>query len=211
MNTMEEQVNPIKVKYKFAADYGLILGGYIAFFYCLQLLFPANIAVGLLNSVGFFGTPFVCYQLVKRYRDKGCNGFISFGQAWSFGVWLFLFAGLIMAVVYFVHLQWLDPNFVSNTFNQFFQSLEQMNYDQKMMDTLTSTPLPTPIQFVVAGLFTYIIGGAILFLIVSGFVVKKDPNAGWPGKSNDGTPYQPYGDNTSSSDTSSNDSTNKNA
>ncbi len=215
---MEEQLNPIKVKYKFAADYGLILGGYIAFFYCLQLIFtPNNVGnalstvVGLLNTVGFFATPFLCYQLVKRYRDKGCNGFISFGQAWSFGVWLFLFAGLIMAVVYFVHLQWLDPNYLNNIFNQTMQMLEQMNYDQKLMDKMADITLPTPIQIVVTYLFFYIIGGAILFLLVSGFVVKKDPNAGMPGQSGNGTPYQPYGDNSSSSTPYSNENTNENA
>jgi hypothetical protein len=202
---MEEQVNPIKVKYKFAADYGLILGGYIAFFYCLQLLFPTNMFVGLLNTAGFFGTPFVCYQLVKRYRDKGNNGFISFGQAWSFGIWLFLFAGLIMAVVYFVHLQWLDPNYLNNIFNQTLEALDKMNYDRQLMDKLADMTMPTPIQIVVTYLFFYIIGGAILFLLVSGFVVKKDPNAGWPGKNSDGTPYKPYGDNSSSSTNSTNE------
>lgn len=197
---MEQTVNPIKVKYKFAADYGLILGGYIAFFYCLQLLFGTNTVANLLNMAGFIGTPFLCYHLVKRYRDKGCNGFINFAQAWSFGVWLFLFAGLIMAVVYFVHLQWIDPNYMSNVFNQMLETLDKMNYDQKLMDTFAETPIPTPIQIVVAYLFLYIIGGSLLFLLVAGFVVKKDPNAGLPGKSNGETPYQPYKDNTSSTD-----------
>jgi len=197
---MEQTVNPIKVKYKFAADYGLILGGYIAFFYCLQLLFGANAVVSLLNFIGMIGTPFLCYQLVKYYRDKGCNGFINFAQAWSFGIWLFLFAGLIMAVVYFVHLQWIDPAYMTNIFNQTLDALEKMNYDQKMMDTLASTPIPTPIQIVVTYLFLYVIGGALLFLLLAGFVVKKDPTAGWPGTGNGETPYQPYKDNTSSTD-----------
>lgn len=197
---MEQTVNPIKVKYKFAADYGLILGGYIAFFYCLQLVFGTNVVVNLLGSAGFIGTPFLCYYLAKRYRDNGCNGFINYAQAWSFGVWLFLFAGLIMAVVYFVHLQWIAPTYIENTFKQTLETLEKMNYDQKMMDTLASTPIPTPIQIVITYLFLYIIGGAVLFLMIAGFVVKKDPTAGWPGKGNDETPYQPYKDNTPSTD-----------
>jgi len=197
---MEPTVNPIKVKYKFAADYGLILGGYIAFFYCLQLIFGTNIVVNLLNTVGLIGTPFLCYQLAKRYRDNGCNGFINFANAWSFGVWLFLFAGLIMAVVYFVHLQWIDPSYMANTFNQTLEALEKMHYDQKLIDTLSSTPIPTPIQIVVMYLFFYIIGGALLFLMLAGFVVKKDPTAGLPGNGSGETPYQPYKDTTSSTD-----------
>lgn len=204
---MEETINPIKVKYKFAADYGLILGGYIAIFYCLQLLFPTSAAISLLNTAGFFGTPFLCYQLVKRYRDKGLNGLIGFGQAWSFGVWLFLFAGLIMAVVYFVHLQWLDPNYLSNVFNITLQALDQMNYDQTLLDKLADMPMPTPIQIVVTYLFFYIIGGALLFLLVSGFVVKRDPFANMPNQGGSGSSYQPYGDNNPSSNDSHTENT----
>jgi len=191
---METTTNPIKVKYKFAADYGLILGGYIALFYCIQLAFGNNMMMGLVNMAGFFGTPFVCYYLVKRYRDTACKGYIDYAQAWSFGVWLFLFAGLIMSVVYFVHMQWIDPNFLEKTLNQTLVTLEQMKYDQKIIDTLAATDFPSPIQVVLVYLFMYIIGGALLFLALAAFVVKKNPND-LLGKGSTNTPYKPYQDN----------------
>ncbi len=187
---MEQPINPIKLKYNFAANYGLVLGAYIAFFYVLSLVFGANLLVNLLNMAGLIATPFLCYHLAVRYRDKGCNGVIRFGMVWSFGVWLFLFAGLIMAVVYFIHFQWIEPTFIENTFNQ-------------TLDTLADMALPTPIQMAVSYIFAYIIGGAILFLIIAPFVVKK-PTAP---TSTDSTPYQPYQSSGSSKEEDTDDKT----
>lgn len=200
---MEQPINPIKLKYNFAANYGLVLGAYIAFFYVLSLVFGANLLVNLLNMAGLIATPFLCYHLAVRYRDKGCNGVIRFGMVWSFGVWLFLFAGLIMAVVYFIHFQWIEPTFIENTFNQTLVTLEQMKYDQKALDTLADMALPTPIQMAVSYIFAYIIGGAILFLIIAPFVVKK-PTAPM---STDSTPYQPYQSSGSSKEEDTDDKT----
>jgi len=190
---MEQNTNPYKLKYKYAADYGLILGAYIAIFYCLQVFFNANVVVNLLNTAGMIGTPFLCYYLTKKYRDSACGGYIRYSQAWSFGVWLFLFAGLIMSVIYFVHMQWIEPNFIADTFNQSLLMLEQMNYDQKALDAIASNPMPTPIQVVTAYLFFYIIGGGILFLIISAFIVRKNPDDPF-GTGPADTTYKPYQD-----------------
>lgn len=200
---MDQTPNPIKVKYNFAAHYGLVLGGYIAFFYLLSLVFGANLFVNLLNTAGLIATPFLCYHLAVKYRDKGCNGVVKFGMVWSFGVWLFLFAGLIMAVIYFIHFQWIAPAFIEDTFNQTLVMLEQMNYDQKALDTLADMDMPTPIQMAVSYIFAYIIGGAVLFLIISPFVVRKPTNP----TSTDDTPYQPYQSSNNSNQESNDDKT----
>jgi hypothetical protein len=184
---MEQQQDFYKKKYKFAADYGLILGLYLAVFYGLQLLFGSSAIVNLLSTLSVFGVPFLCFYLVKLYRDKACNGYIRFAQAWSFGVWLFLFSSLIMSVVYFIHWNWIDPDYISRIFNQSMIALEQMHYDEKALKTLAENPIPTPIQMVVNVLFAYIIGGSILALIVSPFAVKKDP-----GNKPTDNQYQPY-------------------
>jgi hypothetical protein len=188
---MEQPLNPIKVKYKYAADYGLILGGYLAAFYVLQLIFKGNVFMNILNTLGMLGVPFLCYYLTKKYRDVACGGFLRFGQVWSFGVWLFLFAGLIMSVVYFVHFQFLDPNFISDIFNQSLLMLEQMKYDQEALDLFAKNGFPSPIQMVVYYLFAYVVCGAILFLFISALLAKKNPNDIFGPGSSDNT-YEPY-------------------
>jgi hypothetical protein len=170
---MEDTLDPIKRKYKYAADYALILGGFIAFFFVLDYLFPNNYIVSLLSMAGFFATPVLCYQLAKRYRDKAFDGYIRFWQVWSFGISLFFFAALIMSVLYYVRFQFLQPDYIAKAMSQSIQMLEQMKYPQKYIDAMINYGVPTTIQLVLTYLWMYIIGGAILFLIISPMVARK--------------------------------------
>ena len=199
---MEETTNPIKRKYKYAADYGSILGGYIALFFILDFFFSGNSFVNVLNTMGFLGTPVVCYFLSKQYRDKAWGGYIRYGQVWSFGTWLFLFASLLMSVLYYVRYQFLQPDYIAETYNQALIVAEQMNYSKKQMDMLISNGVPTAIQLVLVYLWIYIIGGAFLFLFISPLVVRKKPedmlHTPDPEKN-----YEPYQDKNDSSESQS--------
>lgn len=186
---MENQVDLLKRKYKYAADYALILAGYISFFYILSNLFPHNPVVNILTTAGFLGTFVVFYRLAVRYREKAWNGVIKFYQVWAFGVWLFFFAALLMAVVYYVHFQFIDPEYISRTFNETLSMLQQMNYPPKNLDALIESGVPGNIQIVIGFLWLYIIGGGILSLIVSPFVAKS------PNSTSDSSSYTPYQDN----------------
>jgi len=170
---MENSLDPIKRKYKYAADYALILGGYIAFYFILDYVFPNNAVVNLLSMFGFLATPVVCYQLAKRYRDKAWGGYIRYWQVWSFGIWLFFFAALIMSVLYYLRFQFLQPDYIAKAMNQSIQLMEQMKYPQKYLDSMINFGVPTTIQLVLTYLWMYIIGGAILFLIISPMVARK--------------------------------------
>jgi len=187
---MEETFDPIKRKYKYAADYALILGGYIAIFFVLDYAFSNNGIVSMLSMFGFLATPVVCYQLAKRYRDKAWGGYIRYWQVWSFGIWLFFFTALIMSVLYYVRYQFLQPDFIANAMNQSLQLMEQMKYPQKYIDSLLNYGVPTTIQLVLTYLWMYIIGGALLFLIVSPMVARKKVEL--PPTDNN---YKPYQDN----------------
>ena len=171
--SMENSLDPIKRKYKYAADYALILGGYIAFYFILDYVFPNNAVVNLLSMFGFLATPVVCYQLAKRYRDKAWGGYIRYWQVWSFGIWLFFFAALIMSVLYYLRFQFLQPDYIAKAMNQSIQLMEQMKYPQKYLDSMINFGVPTTIQLVLTYLWMYIIGGAILFLIISPMVARK--------------------------------------
>jgi Protein of unknown function (DUF4199) len=199
---MKETENPFKKKYKYAADYGFILGGYIAFFFVIEFFYTGNIIANSLNTFGFLATPALCYYLAKRYRDKAWGGYIRFGQVWSFGVWLFLFASLLMSVLYFVRYQFLQPNYIAEGYNQALLIAEQMKYSKEQMDMLVSNGVPSAIQLVLVYLWVYIIGGAILFLIISPMISRKKPDD-VSITSDEVKPYEPYKDKNDSSESQS--------
>ena len=173
---MEEISNPIKKKYKYAANYGFILGGYIAAFFILDYLLPMSKISNLIETLGLLGTPVVCYFLASNYRDKAWGGNIHFGQVWSFGIWLFLFASLLMAVLYYVRFQFLQPDYLKNAFNQTLILLDNSKLLKKEgMDQAIANGSPTAIQAVMGYIWFYIIGGAILFLLISPIISYKKP------------------------------------
>lgn len=191
---MEQKPNPIQLKYRYAANYGLILGAYLAVFYIIQIIAPNIKILNLVNSISILFTPFLCYHLTKKFRDKALGGYIKFSSSWSFGVWLFFFAGLIMAVVYFIHFQIINPDYISDVFNQSMLMLESMNYPKDQLDILAKNGFPTPLEMVFSYLFAYVIIGAILFVFISPFVVKKNPDDSGIKFTNDDA-YEPYKDN----------------
>jgi len=189
---MKEPIDIFKRKYKYAADYGLILGGYIAIFFILDFLFPGNNLVGLLGFFGFLATPVVSYHLAVRYRDKAWGGFITFGQVWAFGIWLFFFAALLMSTLYYIRFEFLQPDYIKDAYNQFLIQAEKL-YTKEQMDMFTSVQIPTTIELVLSFLWFYIVGSALLFLIVSPMVVRKSPND-LIDTSKTEKPYEPYQD-----------------
>lgn len=187
---MEETISPFKRKYKYAADYGLILGGYIASFFVLDYLFMSNVFVSILEILGFLGTPFLCYRLAKQYRNKAWGGYIRFGQVWAFGVLLFFFASLLTSVLYYVRFQFLQPDYIAEYYKQMLLLAKAMHYSKEQMDVLTSNGIPNAIQLVVASLWLYVVSGAVLFLFISPMVArKKEDNAQEFDPKNESTPY----------------------
>lgn len=190
---MEQKPNPIQLKYRYAANYGLILGAYMAVFYIIQIIAPTIKILNIVNTISILFTPFLCYYLTKKYRDQALGGYIRFGSSWSFGIWLFFFAGLIMSVVYFVHFQFINPDYISNVFNESLLMLESMNYPKDQLDLLAKNGFPTPLEMVFSYLFAYVILGAILFVFISAIIAKKNPDDFGLNNRNDDS-YEPYKD-----------------
>lgn len=173
---MDSDNTAFRLKFNYAANYGLLLGGYLAVFYLLQYFFGTGSISNVLFSVCLLGIPILGYFIACNYRDKAGNGYMRFVQVWEFGILLFFFAGLIMSVVYFIDFTYLRPDYLSETFNQSLLMLEQMNYPKQTLDLIAKDGAPTPIQMVVWLLFAYVIGGAVLFLLISPLVARKNPD-----------------------------------
>lgn len=192
---MEETVNPFKKKYKYASNYGFILAGYIALFFILDYLLPVGEISNILEILGTLGTPIVCYYLAINYREKAWGGYIKFGQVWSFGVWLFLFASLLMGVLYYIRFQFLQPDYLNNAYNQTLILLDNSKLLKKEeMDQAVSNGSPNAIQAVLGYIWFYVIGGAVLFLFISPIISRKKPDDTTDASDTTEKSYEPYHD-----------------
>ncbi|MBP5170619.1 MAG: DUF4199 domain-containing protein [Bacteroidales bacterium] len=161
-------------KYRVAAQYGLYLGVYMGVFYLLGAFFPNQGLLKTLCSLANLAMFFIAYYMVKRYRDQYMGGYINFRQAWSFSFWLYTFTAIILSAFTFVHLQFLQPDFLADTMTQVLTMLEEMNYPSEQMDVLIDFGVPSAIQVTFVYLWFYIIGGALLSLINAAIVKKEN-------------------------------------
>lgn len=82
---------------KHAAQMGLKLGGYLLLVYLCWMYAPTLPLLSILCLLGLLATPIVAYRLGKRYRDYFPEEApYPFALAWSHGVQMFLFAGVIL-------------------------------------------------------------------------------------------------------------------
>lgn len=75
--------------------------------------------------------PFFGYRLAKTYRDKisGNDGSIGFIHAFTFCLFMYMYASLLTSVAHLIYFQFIDHGFI----------LERL---QEMFDTVKETPLP---------------------------------------------------------------------
>lgn len=98
----------------FAMQYGLGLGVY-------QVLIGIFFISGLSSSLSsllmlamLLATPILSVQLMLRFRNSVCEGKLSFGRGFKFGVLMYIYAGIILALVTYIYFAYFDHGALAN-------------------------------------------------------------------------------------------------
>ena len=67
--------------------------------------------LGLVALVLAIMTPFFVARRLRKYRDTGLEGLISFKRAWAYALMTFFNASLLFAAVHFVYFTWMDKGY----------------------------------------------------------------------------------------------------
>lgn len=139
----------------------------------------------VLSLILYFGGVFISQQ---QYRNKKLDGYISYGQALSFGVLVTVFASLLVAVYNFIYAQWVNPAYGQEVYELSkevtMNMLERFNAPSEAIDEamakLEEGGITSPSEFAFGAVTNGLIIGVIISLLTSIFVKKKnnDPFAG---------------------------------
>ncbi len=162
---------------KTAATNGLYLGLYLGIAYLLQVLFPTVGILKTISSILQLLSVFLAYHFVKTYRDRQLGGHISFGQAWVFGLWLYVFSSLITAVFHYAHMEWIQPDFLSDIYNQMLLAFEQASMPAETIDMMARNDVPSAATVTFSCIWLSIIGGGILSVFYA-LIAKKEADFG---------------------------------
>jgi uncharacterized membrane protein YkgB len=152
----------------YAMNGGLVVGVFWVIKYFFVIAATSYPFFGYINTLLSIGTPLLLFFFLVRYKnfvveqDK-----ISMWHGIRFSMMLFFFASLLEAIVVIVHIIWLDPVYLSRTYEHTLEMIENMSADQNMISKLKQQPVPTPFSYTLG----MIIGNLLIGFLLSLFLV----------------------------------------
>ena len=122
--------------------------------------------------------PFMGYFYVRSYRDKVCQGAISFGQACLFTLFMYIFASLFASVGHYIYFAFIDNGFILDSYttmvNQVFEINPALVTEKEMINNmLDDLRLLNPVNITLQLLSIDIILCSCLSIPTALFVKKR--------------------------------------
>lgn len=172
-------MNESKSIYTYGANDGLKMGVYLSVMFLLQCTGMAHMLLMTFGTLMMLCIPIVAYIILRKgYVRSG--GISTFSAVWLHGILMFLCGSLILALVMYVYLRFLNPGFMSGLLNSLIEVYSGIDNPQaeQLTDLLTSIKqqnmLPSPIQYAFSMIWTCGFIGSILSMILA-LIVRAIP------------------------------------
>jgi len=188
---MKVTVNPKGVEVnQFLMKAALPLGGYFIFEYIIRNLSASHMLLGLLNIPMMIVTVVLVYFIIKTMRNKCLDGYIAGFYAWTFGVQLMFFAGLIEAAFIYIFNEFLFPTNLVTVRDQLLVQYEDVlasvkslsngsefvgsmsSMMEETIEALKKTPVASAIETAITMLSNDIFYGMIMMLFIAPIIKK---------------------------------------
>ena len=156
-----------------AMRYGTGMGLLWAFKF---MLFPLGLRIPFLQLL------FLGYIFAKKFRERHCDGSITFSRAFLFTTFMYMFASLFVAVVHYIYFRYIDGGFVFEAYrsilNQFKETAgteltTSLNQFEEAIDLLSGlTPLEMTFQLISQNMFY----GMLMAIPTALIVMRKKKN-----------------------------------
>ena len=156
----------------------------------LSLLWIASFALYVigLHSPGFglaamilaILTPFFVGNRLRRFRDEGLSGTISFLRGWAYTVFVFFYGGLIFALAQWAYLTYMDQGYLMSTLAETLsapetaEALRQMGMTETLNESLAMLGQMRPIDLSLNMLTTNILIGMLLGLPIAAVMRRHE-------------------------------------
>lgn len=162
---------------KYAMTYGAVIGISLVVYYVLLYIadLTFNKALGLVQYIVLCAG---IYMATKAYRDKALGGFISYGKALVFGLFISVFVGIIVVFFNFIMMRYIDPGLIDKNMaimEETFQNSRWVSPDDLDEMLEKARVSMTSIWTLPYGVFIFSLIGLVFSLVTSAFL-KKEPN-----------------------------------
>lgn len=156
---------------KSAMRSGLFLG--ILFSLNFLMSIPSGFITRFLTYVIIGVIIVATYRLTIQFRENELGGYINYGRAFLFILLSFFYAALISSLVKFVYFQFINPDYLSNLFNESMLMMEKMGLPIDSSVEESMEKLLKPASFALQYIWVNMLAGAFVGLIMSAFVKKE--------------------------------------
>ncbi|MBQ8988830.1 MAG: DUF4199 domain-containing protein [Prevotella sp.] len=151
---------------------------WIASFAC-YIMGITNGMLGMVAMMLAVMTPFFVAGRLRRFRDEGRDGVISFRRSYAYTIFVFFYGAVLLAVAQFLYFAYLDNGYLMSTFSKIVSSaegkalLQQYGMTQMVDESLTEMASIRPIDYALNILTVNIIVGFVLGIPI-GLVMYRD-------------------------------------
>ncbi len=141
------------------------------------LLFSLDLSMASWKSLGEYALMIAVIIFgTNKYRDNILGGNISYGKALGFGVVISLIAALITAVYNYIHLSYVEPDFIEKSLN----IIENKLLDGGMPDEQIDAALDVQRKIMKPGIISALVVPSttlmgFLFSLITSIFTKREP------------------------------------
>ena len=123
-------------------------------------------------------TPFFVAGRLRKFRDEGREGLISFRRSYAYTIFVFFYAAVLLAVVQFLYFAYIDNGYLMSSFSRMMSSEEgkqiisQYGMSQMVEESLSEMANIRPIDYALNILTVNIIIGFIVGVPI-GLVMQR--------------------------------------
>ena len=157
----------------FARQDGALLALLWVAIFLLYIIGVSNQMLGLAAVLLLFYLPFFVGERLKKFRDYGREGLISFRRGYVYTILVFFYGGILFAVAQYLYFAFMDNGFLLSQFSKMVTSeegkalLQQYGMQQMVDESLHEMASIRPIDYALNMLTINICLGFILGLPIS--------------------------------------------
>ena len=124
-------------------------------------------------------TPFFVAGRLRKFRDEGRDGLISFGRSYAYTIFVFFYGAVLLAVVQFLYFAYMDNGYLLGAFSRMLSTAEgkelvsQYGMTQMIEEGLEEMAAIRPIDYALNILTVNIIIGFVLGVPI-GLVMQRN-------------------------------------
>ncbi len=149
----------------------------IASFACYVLGLTSQL-YGILSLLAIALMPFFAGLRLKRFRDTGLEGNISFMRGWAYVCLMFFYGGLLFALAQYAYFAYMDHGYVATAINgmisapEYVELIKQTGMSDYVNESMQMLQSIRPIDFALNTLSMVVMAGIMLGMPIAA-VVKR--------------------------------------